>query len=309
MYTDEGGQIHNTRKLGTIVIEKKTEGLPESEKDRQFSFTVKNAESKYLTLAGELVEAADDGTVKIKSGEKAVFKNVPAGDYTVQEHGTEENGSAQIYGYSLQFAYDKSQEISIADDDVKTVTVTNTYTPETIDFSFTKVWYGADGNTPTDWITESINVTLDRSFKPNNGEEIKGEPITMAIYSQDGNSGYDYTVEKKTDPTTTYVIQIKGLEKWVPRDKLPADVESGKWVYTLTEAVPTGYYAHYFKKDSDAYQNAQFIDDGGKVENHLSSYELPSTGGPGNRANYLLGSMLVCLAGAIIAMRKKQRAV
>ena len=308
-YVRSGGTIKNTKTLGTINVTKKVSGLPDLDEynNKEYSVQITNADGKYLQQDGILSDTEYSGTVK--KGSKLIFRNVPAGSYTVTETGTGEDGSAQVYGYTLAATVTGGGAVSIADDDVKNITITNAYAKDVRPFTFTKEWYYVDHSVTSEWALPAIYVELNSSFK-SGSDEVTGEPISMKLSPSGGvSSGYSYSVEKVekgTPPQTVYEISIEGLDKWVPKSKLPDGVSKGEWTYTLAETVPAGYNTTFIKSNGSVqYNMMEWVDDGGTIQNKLSGYEMPTAGGPGTHWIYLLGSFLIIICGTILTASKR----
>ena len=97
---DETGTIKVTNTYaedkGELKITKTVTGAPETEADKEYSFTVQNAEGKYIALDGSESTAAVILTVK--SGETVTIPDLPVGRYTV----TELLDSTVIADYTLE---------------------------------------------------------------------------------------------------------------------------------------------------------------------------------------------------------------
>lgn len=207
--------------------------------------------------------------------------------------------------------------------------------PETKDFTFYTIWLRSGSSVPYEWMTDSIEVALSPVFEDRggSGSVVSGDAVTMSISADGGDGGdggYDYSVEALPDSTwrfgtgVIYKVTIRGLEKAVPTSLLPEGSSGGEWEYRLTETAPHGFTARYYESQSIeesgihfegqksedqeysdresersviSYNNAEYVDDGGAVENSMSLINLPGVGGPGTMPLYFAGLIAVALAG------------
>lgn len=168
-------------------------------------------------------------------------------------------------------------------------------------FAFTKEWLAYDPVNAIEWPADqaSISVTLKKSFTAG-GQTVDGDTSSYTL-TKDGGVGYTVSMNPETKG---YLFTLTGLQKYVPANKLPTGIEDGEWTYTLTETAPAEYFEHYFTAGSKNWQGAEAVDNGGKIQNILKTYALPSTGGSGTVWYYALGSLMVLSAGLLLKLRK-----
>ena len=119
----------DTDDKGNLSISKYVVGADTGE--RTFKFTVQGPDGKYYSKDGS---ASDTETVvEVKAEETVTIKDLPVGEYTVNEK-TEEAG---ISGYGL--AVTGTGKVTIRKDSQAIAAVTNTYTKTSVDVKISKV--------------------------------------------------------------------------------------------------------------------------------------------------------------------------
>ncbi|MBU5679126.1 DUF5979 domain-containing protein, partial [Blautia sp. MSJ-9] len=119
---------------GDLSVSKKVEGV--SAEGKNFKFTVQGPNGKYYDKDGA---ASDTETVvEVKAEETVTIKDLPVGEYTVNEK-TEEAG---ISGYGL--AVTGTGKVTVSKGTTATAAVTNTYSKDRGDLSISKKVTGTD---------------------------------------------------------------------------------------------------------------------------------------------------------------------
>jgi len=301
---------------------------------------VTNGKAVSYKVADGPTEPADWSTVadaetfaSDATNREAVVSDLAAGDYTITE--TIVDGmTTKVSGGKENKSNEEARSITVTVtagenvDATAKATFNNDTTPMT-SFNFNKIWLGPTGSvaTPTsyqDW-QEVITVTIKRK--------------AGASGDEDSNFALKYTISKSEDALTatmdTAASKLPNVEGelnaltltssstsnvfnfTLPVESLRKYNDDGtEWVYYVVESeVPlyvTSYGTSTTVESTTTYSvinGAQDAKDGGVIVNQtFGGYELPSTGGPGTNLLYLLGSMLVMLAGAgfILLQRKKR---
>ncbi|MBR1684692.1 MAG: LPXTG cell wall anchor domain-containing protein [Clostridia bacterium] len=162
--------------------------------------------------------------------------------------------------------------------------------PETVGFTFIKVWEDLNSNITDTW-REDITVSLYSQ---------KGKVADFELNSEGGSSGvYSWTGTKNGNGTYMFTIA-----------NLPAKDGEDILSYYVTEKQLKGYRIPVYG----------FIDNSGEVRTETTnmavdgkviinipeaSYELPSTGGQGTKLIYILGSILFMSAGMMLWRRRR----
>lgn len=175
------------------------------------------------------------------------------------------------------------------------------------DLEFGKKWIDSVGR-EAEWDNE-IQVTVER----NRADGTKDETFAL-VYSIARDNLVDGallgTVE---DPDSNprlkvSVATVGNLKKYrFSIENLPySDSEDGEYTYFVTEtsAVPEGYLDVRYENTS-APTGTTAAYDQGIIINQEEGIELPSTGGPGNEAFSLIGSVIICLAAAGLMMKRR----
>ncbi len=169
-------------------------------------------------------------------------------------------------------------------------------------FSFTKIWRDASCSTNVDWPSEAeITITI-RGEKEGEPEEYKyiirhGDLADDNKIAAVRNEGED-TEEKpeltvKTAEKSGYVFTLNGLPSgytWYVSETTAANCQSPKYADVNGPANGAGR-----------------IGDGGIIYNDQIGAVLPSTGGSGRTAYYVIGLSLIALAAVFTPVIRKRR--
>ncbi|MGN0802098.1 MAG: Cna B-type domain-containing protein, partial [Candidatus Faecivicinus sp.] len=178
-----------------LNIKKVLDGITFAE-DKTYSFTISgNGTTRNVSVT--IAASTEEATVMVPG--------LPEGTYTVVEDAT---GTA-VEGYTLNTTYSDSS-VNVGLDGVSSVTVTNKYTPSTIEISGTKTWVDADdqdGKRPEEITVKLLadgQVVKTQTVTADGNGEWK-YAFTAPMYDADG-SEIVYTVEEEAveDYTATY---------------------------------------------------------------------------------------------------------
>lgn len=128
--------------------------------------------------------------------------------------------------------------------------------------------------------------------------------LKIRLSSASGNAEYDYDKDYTTSTTVYDTVTLNGSNDWshIWRN-LPRQVEGNDCVYTLEEAVPSGYQVLYTNNDGIFAGNITV------TNKKLDNTELPDTGGFGTFGYYAIGALFITMTlFAIIAINKKKGA-
>ncbi|MGF0107895.1 Cna B-type domain-containing protein [Clostridium sp. SGI.024] len=185
-----GDTIINYPQTRDISVEKKWAGLPEGSSDYPESVTVKL-----------LANGIDTGKTLILNSSNSwsgTFEKVPYVNnegmivYTLEE--------INIPGYQVGIIGENSGE---------NFTITNTYSPETMDISGVKSWVDEDGESSITGSVPDITITLQRTLADNWNDETKIEDVQSVTLT---NRKTDYTFENLPKTATTgeeYKYRVK----------------------------------------------------------------------------------------------------
>ena len=184
------------------------------------------------------------------------------------------------------------------------VTIQNTIV-ETTDFEFTKEWHNISDQVDSTWGGD-ITVTVQRRIENGNAETVGKYTIHK------GDS--EFTITK--DASTSDAPNLENKSEFTFRiTDLPKNgtigSKTGAYTYFVTEDTVTGYRPATYSNPStsstdDRIPSNDEAYNGGKIINTPeSSYELPSTGGPGTRLFSILGSILILGAGVLLWRRRR----
>lgn len=268
--------------------------------------------------------------------------------YTITEVVPQEPAEGIVYDkssytvkYTMTYTY-ATGDIAISGPAItkgnETVNAVAFVNAEDTDFVFTKQWLNGSQVEDT-WPTDAsgnelpITVTLKRKLEDHEGEEDPYDDSFEVTYTLSPNSipggdanppsaddSEDDIQEYETElplsdsiqDNATYPIEqigegfrfkISNLEKYgVLNDG------RGEWVYMMTEARLDGYNAPIYRESDESQQNAAVAKNGYVIVNAMTTVPLPSTGGPGTNLLYLLGGMMIMLAGAgLILLNRRKR--
>ena len=177
---------------------------------------------------------------------------------------------------------------------------------------FTKIW--SDGTIEQEWPSgKSIEVTLYRELLGSN-KEVLENATAYATYTLTAskvtkkNHFYPDCELLTKDGRNSYLIS--GLPS-VGTVNQGDQTCTGSWHYFVKEDrkvngyMEPKYRALNTNESIVAGQDLQYAEDGQAIVNQKeSSYELPSTGGPGNLPWVASGILLILLAGAVFMVRK-----
>lgn len=175
---------------------------------------------------------------------------------------------------------------------------------------FTKIWM--DGTTEQEWPSGiSIDVILYRELLGNNNDVLeKAAPYaTYAITDSEVTKGDSSAPDcELTAKNGRYSCLISGLPS-VGTVKQEDNTQTGNWHYFVQEKKADGYmdptYENLSSGSVGTDQKLEYAEDGQAIINKKeSSYELPSTGGPGALPWTASGILLILLAGAVFMERK-----
>ena len=181
---------------GKLTVEKKVEGLDETS-DKAFKFTIQTS-GKYLIESGELQN--EEVEFALKANETKTFDGIKQGNYIL----TEVLKDAEVSGKQLTVSIQvdgsdatESNETRVAVGEDTVVTITNTYTEPTTDFTFGKLWVGPDkakDDTTLPWPDgKTITVDIHRRQKGNRNDNT----------TVDANFQLTYTIKKGSDGKLT----------------------------------------------------------------------------------------------------------
>lgn len=186
---------------GEIVVTKKVfmpVGDNTSVNGREYSFTITNADGRDIDT--KTVTIGDNNTGSV------TFKNVPFGNYTVTE------GDAGMQGYAVTTtSYPANREVTVSDTANGNITFTNTYTPETIDITVTKVWVDNENEHP------SVTVKLLAD-----GQAVEGKTLTLGATAPTGGAQWTGTFMD----LPKYNAEDKEIKYTVQEDPVPAGYKS-----------------------------------------------------------------------------------
>lgn len=179
----------DTDDKGNLSISKYVVGADTGE--RTFKFTVQGPDGKYYSKDGS---ASDTETVvEVKAEETVTIKDLPVGEYTVNEK-TEEAG---ISGYGL--AVTGTGKVTIRKDSQAIAAVTNTYTKTSVDVKISKVdaeTYKVLGGAHLMVIDPDGNV-VDEWDSTKNAHKITGlkSGVTYTLRETKAPKGYDVAAD------------------------------------------------------------------------------------------------------------------
>ena len=204
-------------KKGTIVVEKKLEGVQKD--DQKFQFSLQRTSGKYFKPEGTSGSWVDEVTwIDIYPDQKYTFTNLPLGNYVLKENLSSE--ITKITGYVLSAENSVTgtagSGVSVIANGTSEFTFKNVYEPEAI--RVTKEWQKADGTT--------------MAAAPS------GAKVTFHIAGSDGSTASDIVLDGTVD-------EQGETEAWVAEWKnLPRQTEDGTEItYTVTEV--GGGWEHY----------------------------------------------------------------
>ena len=198
----------------------------------------------------------------------------------------------------------------------KTATINITNSRTVVDFEFTKIW--SDGTNRLKWPSDKkIHITLYRELLGGDNNPLAElAPVTVASYELSGNQ---VILKSNCLDSTKNAPGCKVLEQGNYQIvELPStgtvskdgNTYTGTWHYYVQEDEKVDGFKEpkygtvsdesYTLVDSMAYaENGQAI-----INQKESSYELSSTGGPGDLPWKASGILLILLAGAVFMVRK-----
>ena len=142
---DETGEIKLTNTYaqdkGSIKVTKTVSGAPETESDKAYSFTVRDAAGKYITAQGNISDSKV--VLSVKAGQSLTIDNLPIGRYTVSEL----RDSAVISNYTLTEASVTEGEAEVEIGKEAEVTLSNVYERDEGSVKVTKLAIGAPEGT------------------------------------------------------------------------------------------------------------------------------------------------------------------
>ena len=297
----------------------------------------KNVNGKTLTITSVNSAVTSETVAQAEGAEKAAkqalldqrfFYNLPKYDskgYEIKYKVVESDvtgTNVKVEDFTVSYSSEETTTSGL-------ITVTNTAMTS---FNFNKIWLDPTGNVaiPASYQNWKENITVTIKRRPG----LTGDA--------DANFILKYTISKSEDTFTATMdttesklpeaegnpnaLTLKGsgtsnvFNFTLPDKSLRKYNDEGtEWVYYVVESeVPlyvTSYWAVVTGDSGTTYAEtlgAKDAKDGGVIVNQtFGGYELPSTGGPGNTALYLLGSMLIMLAGAgfILLSREKRSRV
>ena len=128
------GSVFNTVNKGSIKVTKTVEGV--SATDKEYVFTVKNSNNKYITSTGK--ESDAEVVFKIKDKGNVVIDNLPFDTYTVTEKTNDENVKIDKYAFdTAKSKFTETVKIEKAGEE-KNVTLKNVYSIDKGSISITK---------------------------------------------------------------------------------------------------------------------------------------------------------------------------
>ena len=188
-------------KTGTIVVEKKLEGLTKDDQGFQF-YLQRTSTGKYLTAGNAWSDSK--ALLTIYPGQKYTFTNLPLGNYVLRE----ETGDAAITGYVLDeensVTGTAGTGISVIADGTSEFTFENVYNPAPI--RVTKAWENADGTTTA---PEGATVTFELYKKSGFTETaVDDSIITLDGTADENGETAPWTAEwTGMDRSNTYIVK------------------------------------------------------------------------------------------------------
>ncbi|MDO4623346.1 MAG: LPXTG cell wall anchor domain-containing protein [Eubacteriales bacterium] len=180
---------------------------------------------------------------------------------------------------------------------------------ETTTISFTKQWYGADLKAGADWPDEISNITVElaRYYLYENGESVYDSSFkqTAALNKNGLTDGIEYAAVRD-EQSKGYIFTITKLGDSYLSKKTYVNGTAHEWIYTIKEDSLEGYHIKYIEPNQTTESGADFITNGGTIENHLDVYQLPHTGGPGTWIYTLAGGTLVLIALCFLLWRQRR---
>ena len=175
-------------------------------------------------------------------------------------------------------------------------------------FTFSKIWRNSTSETKIAWPDEkSITVNILQAVS-----ESDTNPSVYATYiisQSDLKPNTEITADNGANlPKLKVVSTSENTYTFGLTDLPAAGLDSGSYIYYVAEAEQVDGFqsAKYFRGTAQA-MKAERIEDGGTIANDQMGYELPSTGGPGTRLIYLLGSILGMAASCMLALKRRHR--
>ena len=126
-----------TADKGSLRVTKTVEGAPEDAADKEFTFTVRNAEGQYIALDGTASDT--EVLLTIRGGETVTIDNLPVGRYTV----TELLDSTVIANYTLTSESITGGDAVVTLGETAEVALKNVYEPSIGGVRVTKLAIGA----------------------------------------------------------------------------------------------------------------------------------------------------------------------
>ncbi len=235
--------------------------------------------------------------------------------YVLKEIESSEGYSFVSYANGDSVSATSQEDGILAADGSKTIIVTNQQQDTTTDFWFTKIWKDTEDNKITWEDNQSISVTLNGVFTPDNGQSstvmweytITNENSELQVKKKD-ESAPDMTVQQNA--ASEYVFTIANL----PAEGTYNNVH-GTWSYTLTENSVEGYETQYYSTDEkgsiinggSTHEEKTNISSGEAIVNkQIAYYELPTTGGSGT-FKFIFSGLSLMIISLLLLFRRKPK--
>ena len=166
-------------------------------------------------------------------------------------------------------------------------------------FEFTKIWRKADGSGNDEWGDKSITVILHR--KVNGAEESTGDyPKTITLAAEQSAEGKIPVWKRTGDAERGYKFVFYDLEAY--------DGNGNAYEYSVTEGPVDNYKTDYTYPEGMTTQEVlnEACDKGKIINTPVDAVTLPHTGGIGTKLFTILGTALICFAGAALLLRRRR---
>ena len=179
------------------------------------------------------------------------------------------------------------------------------------DFVFTKIWKNTTDETVNWPADQSIEVSLYSTYDGAREDALVDTYTFDAVTVAEGWTASRIVLSEEDEDSAAF-----GVLTTFTRSGLPyRDANGNELTYYVKETSLSGYntsYAYAFagidgnttvtakNSDTDRAANREYI-----INRAADSYELPSTGGNGKKLYYIPGSILICIAGAVLLRRKR----
>ena len=301
----------NNINTATITVTKSVEKPEDLTLTQKFKIALKDNDGNYYKQNGTIATGDEKWIEFSTGGESKHWSNLPVGKtYTV-----EEDTVTAPTGYICVSEVSDAVAVEDAPYASGTATVTNRYQKTETEYSFKKIWLDSNGGNANKQVWpdgKNLGITLYRSasYKKTDGSDASVPEETINTYSIPiGGIESDNITVTLDESNTWYVVKFAKLEKYVPAEKLTDPEGDVEWEYYVRETtVPEGFSLQYGDEDGNGSSSMKFAKEGDSVINSVITVTLPSTGGPGPIALYILGLAIVFIAGTVFALRRKKLA-